>query len=77
MKECASDITLMLEGSTLASKPLVKSQKEGALGNVCAHKSLHTGDIHTHGVQRQHVTFQAVYKQWERSKEQYMDASGD
>lgn len=77
MKECASDITLMLEGSIHASKPLVKSQKEGALGNVCAHKSLHTGDIYTHGVQRQHVTFQDVYKQWETSKEQYMDALGD
>lgn len=61
----------------LCFKDLVKNQKEGALGNVCTHKSLHTGDIHTRGVQRQHVTFQAVYKQWERSKEQYMDALGD
>lgn len=66
MKVHLCDIILMPEGSVAASKPLVKSQNEGALGNVC-----------THGVQRQHVTFQAIYKQWERSWEQYMDALGD
>lgn len=77
MKVHLCDIILMPEGFAAASKPLVKSQNEGALGNVCAHKSLHTGEVHTHGVQRQHVTFQAIYKQWERSWEQYMDALGD
>ncbi len=76
MKECASDITLMLEGSTLASKPLVKSQKEGALGNVCAHKSLHTGDIYTRGPKTT-CYIPGRLQQWETSKEQYMDASGD
>lgn len=76
MKECTSDITLMLEVSSLASKTLVKSQKEGAQGNVYTYKSFRTGDVHTHRIQRQHVTFQTIYKQWE-SKEQYMDASGD
>lgn len=67
----------MPEGFALASKPLVKSQKDGASGNVCSHKSPCSREVHTHGLQRQHVTFQAIYKQWERSVEQYMDALGD